>query len=431
MQGAISTPFLAHLAKMPKLLNVDPAARGIYQRNSVYWLRHTVDGYQERVPLHTRDFSEAVQKAKELRGKPTLGKPEKLTWQGAIRKYVADKVAGKRPAHLAGRRIRTFRPTTGPKVASALKVFAERTGVDSPAKVRVDHIQKYYDTRRKNSEAGARSTIAVIQAFLDHIQCLPKRIMFAVDRKPEARQVVVSVDTANKWIEACPTPQLKFILYCGFHAGLRRGEIVHSRPQWFDLNRRVLTIPQKEKQKLPGGRTIEWLPKDAEARQIPLSQAFCDFLKTFLESPRAFCLLGTKRSKDGLYDFRAPYESFMKAMGREDVTIHAMRHSWISELCNSGNHSITEIASWSGDTVETIEKNYWKKTTKTGGLDSTMQGKKAGHAQEEKLNKLMEKMDGVNDEHVQEQIRGAFATYFEMYPEELEEPKPRRKAPKG
>jgi len=40
-------------------------------------------------------------------------------------------------------------------------------------------------------------------------------------------------------------------------------------------------------------------------------------------------------------------------------------------------------------------------------------------------------MDGVNDEHVQEQIRGAFATYFEMYPEELEEPKPRRKATKG
>ena len=60
-----------------------------------------------------------------------------------------------------------------------------------------------------------------------------------------------------------------------------------------------------------------------------------------------------------------------------------------------------------------------------------MQGKKAGHAQEEKLNKLMEEMDGVSDEHVQEQIRGAFAIYFEMYPEELEEPKARRKAPKG
>jgi len=258
--------------------------------------------------------------------------------------------------------------------------------------------------------------------------------MFAVDRKPEARQIVVSVDTANKWIEAAATPQLKYILFCGFHAGLRRGEIVHSKPAWFDLNTRVLTIPQKEKQKLPGGRTIEWMPKDAEVRRIPLSLAFCEFLKTFLEPTRAFCLLGTKRSKDGLYDFRAPYERFMKTMGREDVTIHAMRHSWISELCNSGNHSITEISSWSGDTVETIERNYWKKTTKTGGLDSTMQGKKVGHQQEEKLNKLLEKMEGVNDEQVQEQIRNAFATYFEMYPEEAEEPKKtarNKKAPKG
>lgn len=402
---------------MPKKAKPDKAAAGIYLRKKTYWLKHTVDGVRYYRNLHTHDFAEAVGKAAELRGEAPSG--EKVgAWDKMIARYVAEKIAGKRPSHLAGRRLRRFRPETGPRVASVLKVFAERTGVDSPAKVRVDHIQKYYEVRRKTSEAGARSTIATLQAFLDHFGCLSRRVVFAGDRKPEARQVVVSVETSNKWIEASTRPQMTFVLYCGFHAGMRKGEIQHSRPDWFDLERRVLTIPGREKQKLPGGRTIEWLPKDAESRQIPLSQGFCAFLKTFLEPKRSFCLLGTRRSKDGLFDFRAPYERFMKEMGREDVTIHAMRHSWITELCNSGNHSITEISAWSGDTVETIERNYWHKTVQTGGLDSTMKGKKAGHEQKEAIEKIMQAVGRHSDEFVQAQIDSAFEKYFTLLGEE-------------
>ncbi len=37
-------------------------------------------------------------------------------------------------------------------------------------------------------------------------------------------------------ISECPDRELKFILYCGFHAGLRKGEIVQARPEWFDLS---------------------------------------------------------------------------------------------------------------------------------------------------------------------------------------------------
>lgn len=417
---------------MPKIAAPDDAAKGIYLRRRTYWLRHTAeDGARYFSNLHTRDFGEAVEKAALIRGKVPGGKTG--SWDRAINRYLEDKLEGHRPAHLAGHRLRTFRKGTAPRVASCLKVFAEFCGVDTPSKVRYEHILKYYEKRRKNSEAGARSTIATIHAFLDHIGCLNKRVVFAIDKKPESRQFTVFIETANKWIEAAPTPQMRFILYCGFHAGLRRGEIQHSKPEWFDLESRVLTIPGKERMKLPKGRIIEWMPKDAETRRIPLDEEFTAFLTTFLVPKRSFCLLGTKRSSDGLYDFRAPFERFVKSMGREDCYIHAMRHSWISELCNSGNHSITEISSWSGDTVETIEKNYWKKTTKTGGLDSTMKGKRVGHQQEEKLNKLLEKMDGVQDEQVQEQIRNAFATYFEMYPDEADPKKTARnkKAPKG
>ena len=369
---------------MPKRAAQDPDAQGIYLRKKTYWLRNPVDGVRYFQNLHTHDFIKAVEAAKKLRGIRPQGKPQVGTWEKIIEKYIAEKLAGVRPAHLAGRRLRSFRTETAPRVRSCLKVFASRSGAPTPAQVTTKQLQSYYESRAKKSEAGARSTMATIQAFLEHIQCLPGRVVFSHDRKPEVRLVVVPVEISNGWIEECQREDLKYVLFCGFHAGLRRGEIMHSRISWFDLKRRVLTIPGKERQKLPSGKSYDWKSKDGESREIPLSSGFSAFLETFLAEPkRDFCLLSKKRSASGLFDFRAPFQKFMKQKERPDVTRHAMRHSWITELCNSGNHSITEIAAWSGDTVETIETNYWKKRVRTGGLDDTMAGKRSGDALKE------------------------------------------------
>ena len=364
---------------MPKIAAPDPNAKGIYLRKKTYWLRNTVGGERFFQNLHTRDYGEAVEKAKKLRGIRPAGKPQVGAWEKTIDKYLAEKRSGFRPAHLAGRRLRSFRLETAPRVKSCLKVFSARCGAPTPAQVTIKHLQAYYDTRSKNSEAGARSTMATIQAFLEHIQCLPGRVVYAYDRKPEVRLVVAPVETSTEWIENCARSDLTFVLFCGFHAGLRSGEIRHSRVSWFDLKRRVLAVPGKELQTLPTGKKYEWKSKDGETREIPLSRAFCDFLETFLsDPPRDFCLSSKRRAANGLFDFRAPFIKFVQKQGRPDVTRHAMRHSWITELCNSGNHSITEVAAWSGDTVETIEKNYWKKRVRTGGLDDTMAGKRSG-----------------------------------------------------
>jgi hypothetical protein len=88
--------------------------------------------------------------------------------------------------------------------------------------------------------------------------------------------------------------------------------------------------------------------------------------------------LESKSSKDGLLDFRVPFEKFVAIRQRPDLTIHGMRHSWISSLCNSGHASITQIAAWSGDSIQTIQDNYWHKNVAPEALDSTLEGKKAG-----------------------------------------------------
>ena len=123
--------------------------------------------------------------------------------------------------------------------------------------------------------------------------------------------------------------------------------------------------------------------KDDESRDIPLSQQFSAFLKDFLPNIKeGYCLQNPtkRRSKAGTYDFRLPFSEFVAACGRPELYPHAMRHSWISELCNSGNHTVQDVSAWSGDTIETIEKNYWHKRVIPGALDDTMQGKRSSDA---------------------------------------------------
>lgn len=358
-----------------------PELVGLYRKKGkqTWRFRWTdADGVRHGISTGKRELSEAIEVAKSLRG-TTPSTAKKNAWAVAVDKYLADKVAGKRPPHLAGRRLQKMRKSSVYRVKSCLTVFAERTGVKKPEEATVKHLQKYYDTRSKNSEAGARSTIATVQAFLDHMGCLRERVKFDAGNKPEARMATISVEVANRWIDECHRDDLRFVLFCGLHCGMRKGEIRHSRPAWFDLQASpaVITIPGKEVQYIKTGR-FDWKTKDGETRQIPLSKKFVEFLKVYLPTCTRFCL-ASKFSKDGLLDFRVPYEKFVAIRQRPDLTIHGMRHSWISSLCNSGHASITQIAAWSGDSIQTIQANYWHKNVAPEALDSTLEGKKAGH----------------------------------------------------
>lgn len=345
--------------------------RGLYQQKKTWWFRFSLGGKQHRVSTGTRDEAEAIKIAERIIKEGPKEKVSAKVWESVIVDYCERKT-----------RAGEFRKGTASRVKSALLTFANRGGAASPEVVRMKHLEDYYKARRKTSEAGARSTMAMIQAFLGDLGRLPGRVKYAAGSKPERREAVVSLAEAERWIREAGRDDLRFVLYCGFHAGMRAGEIKHARAAWFDLARGILTIPAKENQVSILGKRILWEIKDRESRSIPLSKAFRAFLGEFL-TPRKGHILASRISKDGLFDFRAPFEALAEKMGREDVSPHSMRHSWISELCNSGNHSIQEVAAWSGDTLETIERNYWHKRTEPGALDETFSGKRKGGEMEE------------------------------------------------
>ena len=156
-----------------------------------------------------------------------------------------------------------------------------------------------------------------------------------------------------------PNESMKFILYCGFHGGLRRNEIIEARPEWFDLERRSLHVRSTE----------TFRPKDREARTIPLTNEFYEFLKGYgLKSPfmlRPDVKHGASRYR---YDFRRPWNNFVNAEGVEWVTPHVMRHTFASLLASKGV-SIYKVALWLGDDVRVVQKHYAKLLPKDDDIE--------------------------------------------------------------
>ena len=87
-------------------------------------------------------------------------------------------------------------------------------------------------------------------------------------RKP-FRKTFVSAATVATLINGCSDQELRYCLYCGFHAGLRFSEVVASRPEWFNLANRTLSVL----------RSDDYDTKDHTDRDVPLTDAFVQFLR--------------------------------------------------------------------------------------------------------------------------------------------------------
>lgn len=397
-----------------------PEEKGIYRKSGKpgLWLRYNYQGVQVRVPLHTRDFAEAIEAAKILRGKPPKsreGDPA-FGWMKSIDRYLSEKQREKRPEHYHGKAWRTFRPGTAPKVRSCLTKFAnwchaphvcvvnEKGEVErkelgipvakAPEQVDKRHLEAYRDIYAKKSKASARTTLAQILAFFEHIGVFPGRVQLPEKRKLERRELFLVHEEYSELIGKATEDRIRFVLYCGFHVGLRRGEIMHSRPEWFNLarkNHETVRVPAVEEV----GDNV-FIVKNEKFRHVPLSDEFVDFLKEYLPKvpTGSYCLYNPtkRRSKTGTYDFRHPFKRFVTENGWPALYPHAMRHSWISHLLAS-KESIQDVAAWSGDRLGTIEKSYWHHIIHEGAIKAAMKGQKKSDEERLGREKLQQRVD--------------------------------------
>lgn len=342
---------------MPKILKT--AEEHIYKRGDTYWIYFRSGGVRVRESLGVKTKREALQKVFQYRIggiRSEFGTPLKAL----AKVYIAEETDSG-----------NFTPSTARGTAGVIDRVARTLKLKTADEVSPESPQVVYERFQDRSEATARTYAMRWHAFCKwladrgHVNSLPAQVEYSKRRMVARRTNTVSMDTARALVESTPRDDVKFVLYCGFFAGMRRNEIVMSKPGWFNLSEGVIRIPEAEETTIKSGKVFVWRTKNRLARSIPIHREFKEFLSGFLDRTAIFCLAPEAEGDIYRYDIRRPFEDAIRAFREAKpgvlpsvCSMHTARHSWISALANSGKYSSTQISMWSGDQVRTIESNY-------------------------------------------------------------------------
>jgi integrase len=237
--------------------------------------------------------------------------------------------------------------------ALVLRLWLKEIKLESVEDCQTEQLQTWFDHKCQSVKlATAASYLTWIRVYFDWVIRQGVRsdnpalgVEVPRFRKP-FRKVFVSKSTVQRLLDNCRNPELKYCLYCGFHAGLRFSEVVMSRPAWFDLTEGLLHVTRFE----------EFETKDGEDRSIPLTDDFLGFLRVY--GFRAPYMIGNKlrEGKRYRFTFRTRFLSYVKKEGVA-ISFHDCRRTFASLHASHGT-SIFKIAKWLGDGVQVVERHY-------------------------------------------------------------------------
>lgn len=350
--------------------------RGIYKRKNSYWLNVQKDNKRTFISLRTSDLSVAIRKAAQIRHSPQI--TSGLLLQNCVERFVhARRLARERGAR------KGWAWRSAQSKIYTLRMFAAFCGKTTPDRVTKDHVKRFYESRLHTLNAQtAYGYYMTVRSFFnwcvaEHLTRENPCIEFKVESPPAApRKNFCSAELVAKLLNKCEREDLKYVLYCGFHAGMRALEIVESVPWWFDLQRGHVHL-----RKTP---TIDF--KDLEERTVPMTAVFQEFIRDEYGLREPFMLHpenehGKNRYR---YDFRRPFYEYMKEQSCEWVTPHIMRHTFASLLASMdpmlGGPSDFEVATWMGIDLRTYQRTYAKLRPRRGALDKAFHSEsKPGH----------------------------------------------------
>lgn len=148
-----------------------------------------------------------------------------------------------------------------------------------------------------------------------------------VPRKPlnNARERYVTADEAARLVtaaEASRNPQLAAIVQLLLLTGMRVSELLSSRWESVDLDKRSLHVPTS---------------KTGRARYVPLAQAAADVIAGLPRAEGATYLFPTPRNpRKHLTSIKHGWQTARDAAGLPGLRIHDLRHSAASFMVNSG-----------------------------------------------------------------------------------------------
>ncbi len=326
--------------------------KGLYLRGRFWHFRYSINGHQRRMALGVTDEGEALKLAKEIVRTPA--KLEAKLWEDEVDRYLEEQREARRLSVNAAESRRVV-----------LLRFAREAGVLSPQKVTTQIVQAWYEkTSARIADVTAQTYARWVATLMAHLARkgrvpMPLRKLEYHRLRKAPRKPFCTRAQVTQLIENAHNDELRFILYCGFHAGLRRDEISEARPGWFDLEEGLLHVQRSE----------SWEPKDRDDRTIPLTQEFWDFLKKYGKRSPFMLQPKVRKGKSRYrYDFRRPFNEYVAAQKLPWVTPHTMRRTFASLKVSAGV-SLYKVAIWLGDLERVVQDHYGFLIPKDSDID--------------------------------------------------------------
>lgn len=331
--------------------------KNVYLRRGTYWFAKQIEGKRQWVNLQTSDFPEAARRALAIRDNPLL-RPTGLIKEDAQR-FTAWKLAQNEWS----------RQSSKTKVL-AIEEFADLFPALAMHQVTTEHAETFYKVVRKRvTESTAQSYMMTLRSFFRWAMDVervrldnPVKAVKLARHDRKARKEFVEKELKNKLIAEATNDDLRFILFCGFDAGLRKNEISEARVDWFTKDGLHVRKAETGSARLRPDE-LEFRPKDRDERVIPLTKPFREFLVGYLKDKEPLDFALKPKVKHGSwryrYDIRRPLTDYMLFKQVPWVTAHVMRHSFASILATAGV-SIFKISEWLGDDVRVTQRNYAK-----------------------------------------------------------------------
>jgi integrase len=332
-----------------------------------YYFSWTEGGKRKQRSLETSDLAEAIERAAAIIRRVEVGRQEGMSKGGKlsteIEIFLERKVA-------AGK----FSVESAKNAKSALAELLKIVGDLQVSKISTHEIEAWWvamrteirpRTRKVLSDPSLHSYLRWVRSFFSTLaqDGKIKGSPAAPDMFRPARPAVVSRQkfsdpkiarqldrVRDRALEYAEDDDMRFILFCGFYAGMRKKEIVQARPDWFDLEGKVIRIRNTESFTMKARH---------KPRVVPMHDRFRHFLESYglrhpfmLKPDRARAKKSTYR-----YDFRVPFAQLMKKINFRWATPHDMRHAFASKLLINGATPAT-VAAYMGDSVKVVLEHY-------------------------------------------------------------------------
>lgn len=334
--------------------------KGLYLRGKIWWFRWPMKGGVQRKPvtLETEDLGQAIARKRQLLILPDLAPAGSVTAEIELHlldmqargKYTLASVATKKYS------LRDFAKwlPRGMRVDAVLtaqlrEYYREMLGRMTPgaAWTRWMDVRAFYTwsvSQNKVRTNLVRDAEAQSQDSISPIVRPPRPV----------RVRYCELALMDQLIANCKREDLKFILMCGFHAGMRINEIEHAVPEWFDMKHNIVDLHDTDTKKFN---------KTKRARKLSMRLELRAYLEEY-GMRRPFMLRPDVKPGKGVYRwyFEKPLQTYLRTQMWEGqnclwVSPHVLRHTFASLLARQGM-SCWEIAQAMGNSEEEVRRVY-------------------------------------------------------------------------